>query len=237
MLLAYPRRYRNIDDDGAPVDYSYADSVAEGERRRQSEPIHRTRDDGHTVAAVYPRPRSNAFTQTPTYAPQAPDTLQTAQARVAATRGDDRAAQPPAVPRAGEGGRNHRRAAHYAEQSGAQQPVCGPEQGGSRQQRNSTEIGASASHVARNAAPATRQTPDWLRAAQQNQIPYHPDQTAAGEPTPAIHPKAVDYSTAGYPPELLADQRMQQEATGNAQGVGHRSHVSGQNAHVSRLWR
>ena len=235
MLLVYPKRYRSPDDDGAPVDYTYADSVAEGERRRQSEPIHRTKEDGTTVSAVYPRPRSNAFTQTPAYTPKAPDTLQAAQTRYAASHGAAQAEPPTAAPKAEVPGRNFRRAAHYAEQREAPQSDTPSRQNPFQNPENNSREGAPASGRTHNAAPSSRQMPDWLRAAQQNQTPYHPNPTPSGRPTQFNHPNPLDDSNAGYPPELLNDQRLEREAAGNAQGVGHRSH--GAQAAVSNLRR
>ena len=56
MLLCLPRKYHSEDDDYAPVDYQYVGSVAEGERRRQAEAIHR----GPAQAAVRHRVDPNA---------------------------------------------------------------------------------------------------------------------------------------------------------------------------------
>ena len=46
MLLHLPRKYRSEDDDYAPLDYNYVDSVQEGARREQVKPIHQKAENG-----------------------------------------------------------------------------------------------------------------------------------------------------------------------------------------------
>ncbi len=109
MPLDVPPATPNENDEAAPVDYTSVNSVVEGERRRQSEPIHAPRKveaatpapaepgaprgfqaarrdplggaDSQSVASIaYPRPRDNAFAKTPTFTPRAPQGLTDAQA-------------------------------------------------------------------------------------------------------------------------------------------------------------
>jgi soluble lytic murein transglycosylase len=81
MLFTFPKQRRSQGDDGAPTDYTASHSIAEGDRRRQSEPIHRSERDAG-LSAVYPRPRDNPFASRPVCVPDTAQTLQAAQEEI-----------------------------------------------------------------------------------------------------------------------------------------------------------
>jgi len=281
-------------DDNAPMDYVLFESVTAGERRRQSEPIHRKAEHAEAPAApepgaargyeaarrdpfaegnrqipahvAYPRPRDNAFAQTPTYAPRVPQGLRAAQPpregrsaeavsapsvspQAAATPGDAAperanrrsgrratAAQP--EPAQAEEARNIRREAGPSAtgepRPSAQNPAQTPPQAPAQPDRIFDY------HGSRYQAPPTQEIPDWLKAAQQNKVPYYanrrpprvdhaPQQpqeprgaVQAQRPAPASRAEA--YAEAGYPPELVASQRGLEEAVTYESGYGHMRH-------------
>ncbi len=263
MLLCLPRKYHSEDDDYAPVDYQYVGSVAEGERLRQAEAIHRgpaqaavrhrvdpnaegggeapaaaqpvadgargleaarrmprAGDPAPAASVAYPRPRDNAFAQTPTYAPQsAPPPLSDA-------------------PREDTRGRRARYMGAQPEYADAPAQAAAPDLDGQRQ-----------------AAPSQADMPDWLRIARQNNMPLYDERRVSARGTaapaapaaPATPPPvdllgrpmartapprsanptpmtAEEYAAAGYPPELIAQKMNEDAALRAAMGVGRKRH-------------
>ncbi len=269
MLPCFPRKYRSEEDDSAPVDYLIFDSVAQGERERQSQPIHQP--SAETRAAVkrtaYPRERSNAFARTPDYVPLSPKPLTAAQADYTDYW------QSPQTPTgasaayaAGEAGAaQRRRSARYTPAqftagfapSAAAQPQTAPQPQTTTQPTAASVSPAAPISPAATPQPGTQaqnapvftagdgeyttppaqEMPDWLRAARQNQTPYPVNrrtpqvQRAPQQPqaqSPALDPLGRPirnaapaqqqqpqnlsdaYVDAGYPPELVAQQRQRE---------------------------
>ncbi len=159
MLFAFPKQRRSQGDDGAPADYTFSHSVAEGDHRRSGEPIHRGGEQDAGLSAVYPRPRDNPFASRPVCVPDTAQTLQAAQEGIPQT-------PPPA--------------ANNLKQSDA------PTGGGIRAPR----------------AP----------------------RAAARQANTAQASRAEHYAAAGYPPELVEKQRVQEQEERILRGQGHRSH-------------
>lgn len=310
MLLNLPRKYKTEDDDYAPRDYSFVGSVAEGERARQSVPIHQQPDhatvrhraeagdsgqpeaenptegtgargydaarripragDGTPRAAsiAYPKPRNNSFTHTPSYAPQAAPSLENAP--------------PDGWNRQGRGSMasSGSRAPAAVERYGAEEQEAPPTEdrrrngpdGDTSARRSAPPQDAAAFNPAQGAAPepemmiapdgsryeapSHQEIPEWLRMAQQNNMPYYrePHGKPRVEPAPRQAPPppptdllgrpitrrtpenqetrpqgnqrpscADDYEAAGYPPELIAQLRREEQ---NAldHGAGRKRH-------------
>ncbi|MDD3214632.1 MAG: transglycosylase SLT domain-containing protein [Eubacteriales bacterium] len=249
MLLKIPHKYRSQDDDYAPVDYTYVDSVAEGERRRQSEPIHRSSDHaGGTAKIVYPRPRNNTFADAATVSPKTAQPLSQAQAVSRAPVA--RSAPQPVMPEAEPVNRS-RRSAHYPQPDPAAAPDAVPP---AARNTPASTLQAPAAPVSdtpvqnvidingsRYAPPPAQAVPDWMRASRQNHAPVNrrPPRVETAPPAapvdrlgrpigrPAQNPsdtRAEEYVAAGYPEELVARQRNLEAETAYAQGYGHRSH-------------
>lgn len=310
MLLNLPRKHKSEDDDYAPIDYSFVGSVAEGERARQSKPVHQQPEhatvrhraeagdsdkpdaasqtggtgvrgydaarripragDGtsRTASIAYPKPRDNSFTHTPSYAPQAAPLLENTTPDGWNHRG--RGAEPVS------GGRNPAISKRYGAQE-RQLPSTAD------RRRNTAEGDTSARSAvptqgaadtgpvhgtmpeqeliiapdgSRYEAPAHQEIPEWLRLAQQNNMPYYrePHDKPRVEPAPRQAPQppptdllgrpitrrapenpearpqgyqrpscADDYEAAGYPPELIAQLRREEQ---NAldHGAGRKRH-------------
>lgn len=237
-MMLFPRLMRADDDDYAPIDYSYVASVSEGRRREQQQKMHRegaaagpivrhrANPEGdenlveygvHPMAASQPVPgRDTVMRRLPTLGdgpapvrsiaypedhgiPDDPfhPPEETQQPR---RRRAERAAQP-AVPAQPTGSRTAMPAQH---------PPVMTTQDGSQFE-----------------APAAVDIPDWLRVAQQNNMPFKqrpqgpsvfaapqheeaPPVDALGRP---LHrrmqpmPAASPYETAGYPQDLVEAQR------------------------------
>ena len=310
MLLNLPRKHKTEDDDYAPIDYTFVGSVAEGERARQSKPVHQQPEhatvrhraevggadepdaekqaegmgargydaarripragDGTSRAAsiAYPKPRDNSFTHTPSYAPQAAPLLENATPGGWNHRGREAGPVP--------GSRNPA----VTERYGAEEKPVSPAADGRRNtdggdlsarrgmppQEATEPIPAqgtvsepelmTAPDGSRYEAPAHQEIPEWLRLAQQNNMPYYrephgkprvepaPRQAPQPQPTdllgrpitrrapenPEARPQgyqrpscADDYEAAGYPPELIAQLRREEQ---NAldHGAGRKRH-------------
>ncbi|MCE5344345.1 MAG: transglycosylase SLT domain-containing protein [Eubacteriales bacterium] len=244
MLPIVPRKYRAKGDDSAPQDYRFVASVAEGARHRQGLPIHppqpgqqpdalettETRkptayripraSDGPAPAAsvAYPRQRSNAFAQTPGYAPRSPAPLAAAEvdrayASAAAASVPDTAGEIPAAAPASEtpfsgdaASASYRRTRRAAALPGTARDGQPPQPSEKPVPPGVTETPVVPAQSApqpdrvltleggQYAVPPTQEVPDWLQAARQNRtVPQHPrpPQVQAAppqEPQPALDP-------------------------------------------------
>lgn len=175
-MTFYPEHPRPMQDDGAPVDYSYVPSVSAGRKLEQQQRIHRRMDYGIP---------ENPFVQSDE--PLAP-------------------AQPI----------RRRRAERMPE------PVQPPVQ---------------QSGAAQFEAPAKVEIPEWLKVAQQNNMPMQRPQGPRVQSAPRTQEMPVDalgrpmrrrpqmtvspYEQAGYPQELVEAQR-QLEAEAAAQPIRRR---------------
>jgi soluble lytic murein transglycosylase len=250
MLLCLPRKYHSEDDDYAPIDYQYVGSVAEGTRRRQGEAIHRAPDQAAVRHRVDPNAQPDGLPPADAAAANsAPRGLEAARRMRA---GDPATATRVAYPRPRDNA--FARTPTYAPETAPFLPADAPhdayaQRGGRAQAR------VSQGYVpAGQRAPAganEHDTPDWLRAARQNNMPLYderrtaprmetPPDDSAPPPTdllgrpiarkaqPDAHSAtpmtAEAYAAAGYPPELIAQKMAEDAALRAALGVGRKRH-------------
>lgn len=245
-MILFPRLMRADDDDYAPIDYSYVPSVSEGRRREQQQKMHRgeaasgpivrhraepdaDRDlveyGVRPVASAQPVPgRDTVMRRLPTMA-DGP-----APARSIAYPANDGIPDDPFHPPA-ETQQPRRRRTERAPQPAPQQRPAAPAQpvgAGSRTampQHHAPVM--TAEDGSQFEAPAAPDIPDWLRVAQQNNMPFKqrpqgpsvfaaprheeaPAVDALGRPLhrrPQPAPQASPYETAGYPQQLVEAQR------------------------------
>lgn len=198
-MIRFPLKYRS-DDDYAPIDYSFVDSVAEGQRRREAQAIHQNKEDAVVRHRADPNQRSavdaygtRARRSDVVSAQRTPRlTLPTAENGPAPTQTIEAPSPAPAEIPSG--------------------PAFDP--------------------------PAAPQIPEWLRVAQQNNmprddrhlrrptvIPAPPQEEEApatdllgrplrrpADPQSSAPTSRNLYQEAGYPPELLEQIRQQEEA-------------------------
>ncbi len=249
MLLCLPRKYHSEDDDYAPVDYNYVGSVAEGERRRQGEAIHREADRATVRHRVDPNaPAEDAATEGSAAGSGAPRGLEAARRMPRA--GDPAPAASVAYPRPRDNAFAH--TPTYAPEAA---PVLGTDEARSprRAQSPARAPEPTKEEDARFAPPAEGEMPDWLRAARQNNMPLYDERRASARP--AVQPErapegppptdllgrpiartaptraqnatpmtADEYAAAGYPPELIAQKMSEDDRLRMAMGVGRKRH-------------
>lgn len=217
-MIRFPWKYRSDDDDYAPQDYSFVDSVRQGEQQRAQRPIHPQPVIRHRVD---PDARIDEYGTHARRSPVAARPLAypaRGEAAVPAAAYPQEEGWSPAAPQASAGGLPPEEAPPQPE---AGSPGLAPAEG----PLFDTPV-----------APAM---PEWLRVAQQNNTPEsrrppRPQVQAAppveeapltdplgrplrapvrrGRAAPPKPEGAVDYQQAGYPPELLEAQRQQEEA-------------------------
>ncbi len=208
-MIRLQLKYRNSDDDYAPLDYSFVSSQAEGQRCREGQAIHRNPTDA--VVRHRAVPDQGVVDAYGTHARrQAP--TETGQERV--RRG---------LPSLEDGPPPVQRVAYPEDEptpsaAPSQEPLFDP--------------------------PVAPDIPEWLRIAQQNNMPgqdrapQSPQVTAAPAPPPqtdilgrplrsagpgrpmGVMPQTLsDYEEAGYPEELLQQQYAREEqARGSVAG-------------------
>lgn len=243
-MIRWHLKYRSDDDDYAPIDYSFVSSQAEGRRRRAAEAIHK--DPGDVVVRHRADPNDRKVDAYGTHArrsplsqpPQEPvrrglpslaDGPPPAQ-RIAYPQGKEPEWEEPQEPPLPEPSREE---AHFPEEAGFQgEPEQPPPREGPLFE-----------------APAPPEIPEWLRIAKQNNMPLNdrparrPSVVAAPKqeeprrdllgrplrapgmenPAPSSWEAGVDYQEAGYPPELLQQQYLQEQEA-RAQETGSRRH-------------
>lgn len=229
-MIRFPLKYRS-EDDYAPIDYSFVDSVAEGQRRREAQAIHQNKEDAVVRHQANPNQRS------------AVDAYGTR-----ARRSD--VVPPQRIPRltlpTAENGPAPAQRVVYPEGMQpasdtrlAMNPSASPMPGTEDSPvQNAPEAAATPTPAEIPSGPAfdppaAPQIPEWLRVAQQNNmprddrylrrptvVPAQPQEEEApatdllGRPMrrpPSPAPRNL-YQEAGYPPELLEQIRQQEEA-------------------------
>lgn len=266
-MILRPMLFHDLDDDGAPVDYSYVPSVSEGRRRQQAQAIHQKESpsapiarhradpyDRGAVDAYGTRARRPVGTERPAGGPVMKKLPSAADGPAPASSIaypeeyaiPDNPFDPP--PQAAASPRRAR-----ARRSGEAAPTAEPagENGWESPRRSDVNTPATGSRTAvpteppvmiaqdgsAYEAPARPDLPDWLRVAQQNNMPLRrpegprvkaaPPEPPAPAPTDllgrplrsraAVKPEpagnalpqtAQEYEQAGYPPALLAQQLL-----------------------------
>ena len=234
--------------------------------------IPRSGEAAPAARVAYPRPRDNGFAQTPTYAPTTPQALPMGQAPRVGSRSardagsyvnpaDIAAISQDGVGRMGDAprpGANRRAAAHdedHCAQPDTQRQNLGRESLPAQTFAPPIQQGdLFAADGSQYAPPSVQDMPEWLRVAQQNNVPFFEDRQRRTprvesapqqpqEPAPtdllgrpiarrspppqtqcATPTCADDYEAAGYPPELIAQMRGADQAQAQAMGVGRKRH-------------
>ncbi len=215
-MIRLPLKYRSEEDEHAPVDYSFVGSVAEGQRRREGQAIH----PGPGSAVVRHRADPEKRPSIDEYGTRArrshvAQNQETPHLRPPVT-GGVAPAQRIAYPEGMEPD-----AYQETEQPGVQAPAAFPE---------GTEGGMFD-------PPVAPEIPEWLRVAQQNNMPFsdrhlrrpqvlaapappkeaekdalgRPIRSRAQERPAPAQPQGFDYGEAGYPAELVAQQEQEQQ--------------------------
>lgn len=235
-MIRLPMKYRSDDDDYAPLDYQFVGSVAEGQRRRESEAIHRNEKN----AVV--RHRADPTARIDEYGTRA---RQSRVSQVEKPRGMER--QLPSM----EGGARVQRVAYPEDFGGREDAPAGEANelataAGDVREWDKTQSGLMVSDEVASpdetpeapefGAPVAPEIPEWLRVAQQNNMPMEnrhlrprvtavpkaePKPTdllgrpvreqAKAQPIATLPQTASDYAEAGYPPELLREQEQQDQ--------------------------
>ena len=174
MLLCLPRQYHSEDDDYAPIDYHYVGSVAEGERRRQGEAIHREPDRATVRHRVDPNTPAEGNAQSGAAATGGARGLETARRMPRA--GDPTSAASVAYPRPRDNAFAH--TPTYAPEAA---PTLEAEQvHPAHSRRPAARESAAAPEGRAPASPLGAQNmPVWLRAARQNNMPLYDERRAA----------------------------------------------------------
>lgn len=229
-MICKPIRYRSMDDDYAPVDYSYVRSVSEGAKLRQAQNIPQTQEDG-TVVRHNPDPNDRGRSDGYGTRARRSNVVRPQDARHTIQRGIPSFEQgPPPVTRVAypdpepEENQEISEAVSECEVEPMQQPSFDP--------------------------PAKVDMPDWLRVAQQNHMPSQeqraraprvqaaprqqveepaatdmlgrPLRRAARPPEPELPQSVREYSAAGYPQELIEEQMKREQQW--AEQSGHKRH-------------
>lgn len=248
MLLCLPRQYHSEDDDYAPIDYHYVGSVAEGERRRQGEAIHREPDRATVRHRVDPNAPAEGSAQSGAATTGGARGLEAARRMPRA--GDPTPAASVAYPRPRDNAFAH--TPTYAPEAA---PTLEAEQ--ARPARTRQPAAREGAAPPEGRAPASPQggqdMPDWLRAARQNNMPLYDERraatrtavqperepegppptdllgrpiarTAPARPQNATPMTADEYADAGYPPELIAQKMSEDNTLRAAMGVGRKRH-------------
>ena len=213
-MSLYPNDPRAQQDEYAPMDYSYVSSVSEGRKLEQQRAIHR----GPSPAGPIVRHRAEPDYGIPENPFEPPAESQQPARRRRSERAVPSALSTPS--------------AHSTPSASAAQPMQ------PAQPMRPVPQAQPAPQGPQFEAPAKVEIPDWLKVAQQNNMPVQRPQgprvhsaprqqqdmpvDALGRPLrrrpqPAVSP----YEQAGYPPELLEAQR-QLEAEAAAQPIRRR---------------
>ena len=235
-MTFYPDPSNNPQDEYAPVDYSYVPSVSEGRRREQQQKMHR--QAGPTGPIVRHRAEPTDQSDLPEYRVHA-----VANAPAIDGRRDTVMKKLPSLQ---DGPAPAQRVA-YPDEYGIPDNPFEPAPETQQPRRRRTQPAPQPAPVTTTQdgsqfeAPASPEIPDWLRVAQQNNLPLpnrpqgprvtaaprrdEPAQTdALGRPMrrrPQPVQTASPYEEAGYPQELLDAQR-QMEADLAAQPIRRR---------------
>ncbi len=228
-MIRFPLKYRNQDDDQAPIDYNFVGSVAEGQRQRQSQSIHAgegRRIQRHQTDPNYRPPIDQYGTRA-----RRSDVAPTAQPRLTLPVAPDiqPAVQSIAYP--------EQEPEAFAPQG--TQAAFQPEPPAAFQPELQASPAASELTGPEFDAPVSPEMPEWLRVAQQNHMSQgdrparRPQVTAApahepppvqtdilgrpirtrspiAQPQPLVPESAKGYEAAGYPEELVWAQQAQE---------------------------
>ena len=200
--MIYPLRLMRSEDDRAPMDYSYVSSVSEGMRIQHTQNIHGKESPSEPIV------RHRAVPEVATV-----DAYGTRERRRRSQPRQDYNSVMTRLPSLSDGMSQAESVAYPPEYGIPDNPFEPPKNDGSRFE-----------------PPASPEIPDWLRVAQQNNLPLRrpdgPRISAApmqprqqevdvmGRPIhrrPAAHQPSDAYADAGYPQELLTQQRQWEE--------------------------
>lgn len=248
-----PVLFHDLDDDGAPVDYTYVSSVNEGRRRQRAQSMHdqespsaavvRHRADPYGRSAVDAygtrarrrsgeEARGTVMTKLPSAA-DGPAPAQSVAYPEDYAIPDNPFDPPPEAPRL------VRRARPLRDPAEGETPAVSAPGTGARIAMPLQPPASAAPDGSSFEPPARPELPDWLRVAQQNNLPLRrPEgprvQTASRtgeEPAPtdplgrplrrttplprpegALPQTAEEYEDAGYPQQLLQQQRQMENS-------------------------
>ncbi|MEA5013927.1 MAG: transglycosylase SLT domain-containing protein [Candidatus Limiplasma sp.] len=246
-MIRWQLKYRSDDDDYAPIDYSFVRSQAEGRRRREAEAIHKGPADAVVRHRVDPEERTvDAYGTHARRSPLAQPAPEPVRRGLPSMADGQPPAQRIAYPQGREPGWTGRENAlreEAFEEDLQEEAVSQEEAYQEPPYREPPQEGPIFDD------PAPPEIPEWLRIAKQNNMPL--DDRLARRPTVTAAPKqeepqrdllgrplrppragepglpppqgGVDYQEAGYPPELLQQQYLQEQAA-RAQEVGSHRH-------------
>lgn len=214
---------RSLEEDSAPTDWSYVQSVEEGLRKRQAQNIGDRSSEPRIRHRVDPRqPATDGPAVTRSVLPTADED----SPFILPQRARRASAQPeaPAAETAAPAETPAEKQPDFAPAEKPEQPATAPQK--PRTRRRAQIVTEDGSQFEK---PAEIQMPEWLRVAQQNttpdsvrrppaprvQIAQPPEEEQPQRPTyghrqqpPQMPMRQADvYAAAGYPPELLAEQQ------------------------------